>query len=761
MDKIPPESISPVSSPVPEKEQEAGAGKWQLKDVQEQPSKPQERPPSEAGDKSLTETKVSVPAESSDEEEVKSKYEASAATPLATPGELTTDPETLKAAFWDLSWPDKPINQKGLAKVVKKIDTAIREFTAVTTDQEKAYGYFQQAVILQRSGQPERAGAALETALQLDPQTVKEQLELSRALLYFEKLPGTLEEALFQFQLINDHRKKRSLIASLKVLEFSAGLYPEFKIPAYPSYLPKLLYLLTAHCLVRKSFPEALYTNDLELSYLIPSPIFILEGGSTGDQLIAEQVLWSAMDAMAKQNKLRLPKCHGHGGLSEALYDCYSRIIVLLSVGDDDAPLREYLPSETLKSLRSRLGELKRVKYSEPITYTQAVGALLLAIAHQRRLLEVSSNKASADFYLKASKYPVFKELLENAAQQYEKVMCYREAAACLDALADELEDFPGDVEKLRERSADNLVRAGEYELFLREVEQLSLEETPDSGTLGKKKKKKKKRKKKDGASVFAAITQQIESSDEDTSKPDSQPVVEKKASVISDTVKSTPRVHPPDIPVMNDYRLWNASVRAALEQIYRARKSEDFILQRQVLNKAKGSLPNTPESYEIFIEAAWHHMNQIDLAKKDRVTLDESGTPAELEELCRQARIELATAFRRLTGLKITHAIKPEAMRQLLQKHYSGSSPVPEEEKRFRNSLRMIMSSFAHSYSYMADKHPEDRALGHCVREFYKLKNIADPDYYKPQPKSVATASKVKVISRKDFEVMRLALKS
>lgn len=750
MDKLPPRTIHSATTSVPEKSDEQQVGSYHQKVVKELSSKPEDQPPSDTNNKSLAETKASKVMDkvSEDDEEVKSKPEAA----KMSPAELTPDSEMLKQAFLEMPWQDNPKNQKFIESVALKINEAITAFTSTTTEPEKAYGYFQKAVICHRCGKTKEARLSLEIAISLNPQTVKEQLELAKALLFFSKPSDDYAEAFAQFVVIGNHYKN-SLMAHLKIAEMAAGLYPDFKLPVSPTNLPKILVEIHEDCFLKKCFPEALYTNDLELAYLVPYPLFAFEGRSAGDRLIGDQLLWAIMDAVGKYKKIGLPGCHKGIGMGSDLYDSYSRVVTTLGLAKEDEPLRKTILGETLLELKRRLLMLKRVKYSNPITYTEAIGALLLGLAHRKQLVEDPSNKVAADCYLTASNHPAFKELLADAARQYEKVMCYREAASCQKALAEHLNVFPGEAEKFLENAEDNLKRAEDYDLFLQEVEQLSLE--PGEATAKTKTKEKKKRKKQLKPSLVSEQDSPNEPPEEKV-LPASPMATETKAKKKSKEASATHAFAPTSI---GGFEEWDFTAKQFLREIYYARKREDFALQKAVFHQAKKEVNPVPESCEIYIESAWHHLHQIDLELKDRVTLNKKGQPAELEELCRQARMDLAKAFQRLTGLKISHAITPETMKQLLQQYYPCPSPVPEEQKRFRYRLRKIMSSFGHSYSFMADKHPSDKQLGHYVREFYNLKKVANPEYSKTTP--VRQEGKVRLINRSDFEIMQRVIKS
>ncbi len=702
----------------------------------------------------------SSPSRSISPEEVKSKL-----SDVTEPDEVDRF-KTLQQDFFGLKWPEVARADGLMPRLLNKFE---HESIAPAEDAApalKAHHKFHKAVLAFRIGDRALADECLKLAWSQDPGTVIQELELAITLINIDKKKSSCAEVDTAENSLDEGRKRYSLQAHLKLMEFAYGLYAESGIPAKLSKTPGLVFELLK-CLKRKPQMEMTFTNSLELSYQLYSPQFLHDQSISDEVIVAYQLIWYPMDSYGKYIQKDIPACHGGRGLSTDDYEGLSRILATFSWDDGSKPLREQMSQNRILRTHQLLLKLGRIKASEQLTYTQAFACFVRALCHEKRLFQEPSAKTCADEYFQAAQYPLFSALYKNAGEQYEKSMCYREAIYC-SAQVMAAEKEPDKLELWQDKINDLLELAEEREQFIAEVEAMTLENPEDTQAVKKKKKKKKAKKemspepeqglKQPEVPATAREEASLQASGQGQSLAEPGPLPsasEGPARNHSKSVHPQPKAQPP--AAFPPYFGWNRKVTQALNEFYQARLKDNFPKEKAILESAKIRLSGCQEEYEIFLEAAWHHLRQLDLHSADRVSLNKQGQPASHKELCSMAVSQTAMAFSRLTGIKVNQWITPDRIKALLLEHYPPQSPVPPEEKRFRRALRKVMSTFGHCYGKMADLKDSSPVTARHSREFYQLKKVANPDYYKTTRDNPLSDPKIKLISSELFATLRV----
>lgn len=779
MNKLPPSSDGSTIKATPEQDTgpdsaattEPAKGDWQTKEVKatdQGRQQPLEEPMVEQVPLS---EKVTVPdsPERSEEDEVKPRHPVKV---IVDRTDVLSLDET-QTVFGALEFPSMSHHQHLFGRVLTDLDKSI-----LKRDKPRhlrAHAMFNKALLLRRMGRSEEeVSKSLQLAYKMDPAMTSSQVTLATA---HSCLEVQQEMASYDDLFASMNRLRRadfetpcSFLSKLKVSQILMGRFtkPGLELCQSPYHLPRHFKLLS----IMMTFPnvpeiEATFCNGLDLSFVLKQELYSLDD-LTDDELGIAAILWLAQFSKDPYEGKYHPArwCRG---MSARRYPQIAKVFFATAF-DQKENIDELFNEAELKNLERSLAELADIELRPPVTFTKAFIAMILG-----RCIEIGvydkPEKNCAEYYAYAARHKSFVSLLPMAAEHFQAALCYREAS---DLLVEYLERalFDDDWDRIVEQIEECNEQDRRQQLFLQQsgaVETEASDKATGGDSAPKPSGKNKRRKGGRNGSKKPALsqtgkktkavnrdsvkaTQSLPQLQEDEPEVDSQVVAEEQQSIVqpSGATAVATSVHKTSV-----HNQWNNEAHEAMEQFHEARRRGRRQDEERHILRAAAKAQSSGEQYDIHYQAAWHYLRQVSLLPRFR-TAKQDGRPASVEFLCKTGRRQLAKCFSSLTGVHVKATVTPDEMRAALGQCLPPKGMDTEAEAEYREQLRMIMSSFGHSFSYQADYAPENEALRYNTQEFYKLKKVAKPFYSKKTEPLASKMRGVHVISQEELQARK-----
>lgn len=749
-------SPEPVQKPSEPDAQEALTGAWQGKQVES--SAPTEPPP-------LDESKVPTsPIRKKSPSREKGAHangdkKPKSPTRKTADGQEPLSFERFQEAFNSLEFPA----MSGYEHYFEKVLVLLTErFKGMGDSRAKrAHVLFHKALILKRMGSADHeVKAVLNLAWQFDPSVTFKQYSLALALSRLGQKKtdisyNALIASMNRLRPACSEQPAGSLMARLKLAQTVLGIYerPGLELFRSPYLLPDYYQMISVMA-EPPDVPvvEATFSNGLELSFLLKEELFSQEEMSDLELAVSE-ILWIAQYAKDAYSKKMTPK-HWCKHLTPTRYLDLTKVWISTTFRNKEK-LEENLSDANLAKMRSSISDLSDMSLGPSVSYMRAFVAMVLGRCIETGIYE-KPVKSCADYFAIAAQHPAFVSLYPRAAEHYQAALCYKEATQqmkqyLLKAL---LQD--GDRDTAMEKLEEIEELAHQQEQFLRQsvsptVPVEIVDEKVDTDQPAKTKKKKGRSSKKNNkVKAKKASEKNVQSKETRVQSPPPEPAESGKyheARAMSPLGQEET-----EEPVQF---WWNKDALQSMNRFYEARAAGNRTEEVTHLHEAAAKVKSPAEQFSVHYQAAWHYLGQVKLLPKFRTILHK-GQPASIDYLCQTGRKHLAKCFSGLTSVHVVATVSPDDMGKSLDRCLPPRGMNQEQEDRYREQLRMLMSSFGHSYSYQADYAPGNRELGKYTRGFYGLKKVAKPFYSKKTKVLGVQSEGIQLLSREEFERLR-----
>ena len=688
--------------------------------------------------------------------------------------------EEVSAHLYSIKFPELPRHQGNFGEVLKKLEYRFSQSKG--NRQAQAHCMFHKALILRRMGQSnDLIQLALNLALKYDPKVVSQQVKTAVALTTISMRPDAYLETLDSMSQITKAQKSAhlSIMAHLNKYQCKMGFIDSGLLQIFqnPSFVPLFLGAFCNTISDPSSYlPEATFCNSLELSFILERDVYHLDD-LDDDKLGAANLIWILAISSLKDYANLQPKSFSRD-LSRKRMAQITPIFLAQSFTSKEV-IDDLWAPEHWEIIKGSLKMLSGVKLKPPITYGKAAIAMLLGMSAELGILDIS-RKACADYFNCAGEHPVFFEMLVNAAHHYQRTMLYSQAA---DALNKYLKRPYIPLERrlaIAEALEECQLHSAQHEEFLaqqaiipktEELEKTPPLAEPDSELLHHQAGlPSARRRKKGGKGGKGKAGKQQKMSGQQKHK-NSESLKEQHKEQHKEAVAQVQEVKPEEskatevlegaaigstgVEVIDS--AWGREACAKMNSFYDAKKNAQLKQENQAIESCVDLVKSPEEQFVVHYQAAWHYLDQIQFQRKYRTNMPD-GKPATVDYLSKVGRTHLASCFKSITGKSIGSSVDPDTVRAHLQAFKVPEDKTSDEIELIHKRLRMLMSSFGHSYNYQAELQDANPDYGVLCREFYKLKSVADPDYSKTKSRQQEQYQGVDLVDRETFEILRKA---